>query len=499
MHNELSVAIASPLHDEMATHLIRADREEDLLFALWSPSEGARRLTALVHTPIFPVDGDRQRHGNVSFNPQYFERVCAQAAREGCGIAFLHSHPGPGWQGMSPDDIAAEKRMTGAVFAITGLPLVGMTVGSDGTWSARMWEHHGGKQYARRWCSSVRVSGTRLRVDFADDLVPPPAFREHFKRTLSVWGAENHRVLARLRVGIVGLGSVGSIVAEELARMGVERFVLIDFDEVQIHNLDRLLGATEEDLGRLKVQVAERQIRKAATAARVEVDIAPYSLAEEPGYRAALGCDVLFSCVDRPRARSILNHLAYAHLIPVIDGGIQVRFKKGKFSGVDWQLQTAAPGRPCLECLGTYQSSDVATEREGKLDDPSYLLGLPPEHRFKRNENVIPFSTNLASLEVLQFIALVTGIGGIHDFGVQRYRYLPGTLEQLPSGGCRDECDSPRLLGQGDRHFTLYGRDIGAERARARQASRGQPPEAQPRERIFDRVLHHFGQLFRAG
>jgi predicted dinucleotide-utilizing enzyme len=56
------------------------------------------------------------------------------------------------------------------------------------------------------------------------------------------------QTLARLTVGIVGLGSVGSIVAETIARMGLERFVLIDYDEVQPHNLDRLLGAAEIDI-----------------------------------------------------------------------------------------------------------------------------------------------------------------------------------------------------------------------------------------------------------
>ncbi|HEX8360965.1 MAG TPA: ThiF family adenylyltransferase [Longimicrobium sp.] len=466
---EYGVALAGAVNAAATSHLVREDGEEDLLFALWSPSRGTHRQTALVHTLVLPEDGERQRHGNVSFNPAYFERVCSEAARGGCGIAFLHSHPAPGWQGMSRDDVRAESRMAPAVLGSTDLPLVGMTVGEDGTWSARFWERTAPRTYDRRWCAAVRVVGDTLRADFADHLVRPPEWREEFKRTLTVWGLETHSTLARLSVGIVGLGSVGSVVAEALARMGVERFVLIDFDEVQRHNRDRLLGAGPRDLGRLKVAVAARQIRHASTAARVEVTQVPHAVTEEAGYRAAVDCDVLFSCVDRPWPRQVLNHLAYAHLIPVIDGGIQVRFRHGRFAGADWQLQTVRPGRPCLECLGAYSTGDAATEREGMLDDPSYLSGLPADHRFKRNENVFPFSANLAALEVLHFVALVNGERGI-EAGVQRFRTMPGILEPVDVSVCKEGCDAADLIGQGDRWFSLHGQlDHTASLARERQ------------------------------
>lgn len=204
---------------ELQQFLIRQDREEDLLFALWNPSRGAQRLTGLVHTILYPRKGDRQRHGNASFNPQYFERACSEAIKAECGIAFLHSHPGPGWQGMSEDDIEAETKVAGSTEALTELPLLGMTVGDDGTWSARMWRHSAGKRFTRSWCEAVRSVGQQLRTAFADEIIPPREFRELFKRTATVWGEANHRNIARLRIGIVGLGSVGSIVAETLARM----------------------------------------------------------------------------------------------------------------------------------------------------------------------------------------------------------------------------------------------------------------------------------------
>lgn len=466
---EYSVALTEATNKVLLKHLIRTDRQEDLIFAQYTPSKGTRRATALVHTPMWPNEGDRQIHGNVSFNPQYFERTCHEAMKNGCGLVFIHSHPGSGWQGMSRDDVAAELKMAGAVLGLTDLPLIGMTTGSDGTWSARSWLPSGKREYRSRWCHSVRVIGEQLRPYFCDQLVSPPNFRETLKRTISVWGENNHAHLVRLRIGIVGLGSVGAMVAESLARMGFEHFVLIDFDEVQYHNLDRLVIADTHDVGSLKVNVAKQRIEKCATAEHVDVCAVPYSIAEEVGYRAALDCDVLFSCVDRPRARAVLNHIAYAHLIPVIDGGIAVRFKSGYFNGVDWQLQTVGPDRICLDCLGAFQVDDVEIEKAGLLDDPSYLQNLPPEHRFKRNENIFPFAANLATLEVMQLIALVTGIGSITDFGVQRFRYSPGILDSQTGQCCSSVCYMPSLIARADRDFNLFGHDINAERARQRQ------------------------------
>lgn len=461
-----SAALTEALNRNLLDFLVRDDEEEDLVFALYTPSEGKTRLTALVHTIISPGEGDRQRHGNVSFNRQYLERVCQEALSGGYGVVFLHSHPHPGWQHMSRDDIHAETRMAQTVHAVTGLPLLGMTVGNDGTWSARIWEPIGNKPFERRWCESVRVVGKRLTPYFADSIIPPPTYQELFKRTATVWGEAAHQDLARLRVGIVGLGSVGSLVAESLARMGMSRLTFIDFDVIEPHNLDRLLGATVHDIGVKKVEVAQRQARASATAKVLDVQTHSYSLAEPEGYEAALVCDVLFCCVDRPRARSILNHFAYAHLIPVIDGGIDVRFKEGHFSGVDWQVQTVGVDRPCLECLERFDPGDVETERAGLLDDATYLRGLPQLHHFKRNENVFPFSMNLASLEILQFIALATGTAGLADFGVQRYHYIPGILESDSERTCRDTCPRPSMTAQGDKLFALKGRDIAAERSR---------------------------------
>lgn len=248
--------------------------------------------------------------------------------------------------------------------------------------------------------------------------------------------------------------------------MGMQHLTLIDFDRVKPHNLDRLMFASQLDIGRSKVEVAAARLEAIATS-DIEIVRIDQSIVESDGYSAALDCDVLFSCVDRPRARHVLNHFAYAHLIPVVDGGIAVRMRRGDFAGVDWQVQTVGPERPCLECLGAYDPNDVSVEASGMLDDPSYLKGLPADHRYKRNENVFPFSCNVASLEVLQFIALATWIAGMPRVGVQRYRYIPGIVELLPELSCKSTCETVKLTAEGDRHFSLAGRDVSADRLRS--------------------------------
>lgn len=459
-----SIAIPEKIDTQLNKHLIRDDGDEDLTFALWNPSSGYSRYTSLISEVISPEKGDRQRHGNVSFNPQYIKRVCKEAASKRCGISFIHSHPFPGWQQMSADDIIAEKiKLSDTVEVLTGFPLIGMTIGSDGSWSGRIWHYNKFKfEYEIQWAETIRTVGKQLKISFNDHIIPKPKYSKLFKRTRAVWGQVNHEKMARMRVGIVGLGSVGSMVCENLARMGIEKFVLIDFDKVEAHNLDRLVGATKKDIGSFKVQVAERHIRNGKTASMVQIRTITKSIYEKEAYKEAIDCDILFSCVDRPRARYILNHIAYAHLIPVIDGGIQVRFdgdeKKGyKFSGADWQVQTVCPERPCLQCLNVYSVSDVALEKSGLLDDPSYLKGLSKDYyKTKNNENIFPFSSNLASLEIFQFVAIATGTGDVDELGIQRFRYDPGIISQYLDRCCTMNCDFVKSIAVGDKYLKVH-------------------------------------------
>jgi hypothetical protein len=107
----------------------------------------------------------------------------------------------------------------------------------------------------------------------------------------------------------------------------------------------------------------------------------------------------------------------------------------------------------------------VSLERDGLLDDPSYLEQLDKDHILLRHENVFPFSLNVASLEVLQMTQLL--VGTIPNVGNQNYHYLTGTLDRTDDEGCESACLYPPLVATGDRECsTLTGLDHGMEKHR---------------------------------
>lgn len=448
----LTSAVAAQLHCHLLQHITQGMLQEDLCFALWRPSTGRSRNSAIVTEIILPKNDERELHGGASFLPNYVERATATALEHDAGIAFLHSHFTPGWQNMSPEDVAAEYRLAPRVLAATGLPLVGLTMGTDGALSARFWQRIGRGQFEREWCGTVRVVGDDFGVTFMEQLAPKPTFKEALKRTYSAWGDEKQATLARLHCGVIGAGSIGALVAEALARMGIETVSLIDFDKVKEHNLDRLLHATTANIGRMKVEVAADMLLRHATADNVDIRPFPYSVTREDGLKAALDCDVLFSCVDRPWPRQILNMLAYAHQIPVIDGGVRISITPSKrLRSADWRAHVALPERPCLECLRQFDPAHVGMEKQGLLDDPSYIKGLPDNHFIHHNENVFGFSMNAAGLMVLQFLSLVVQPSGVSNPGAQLYHFATGTLDKDKLDGCKPDCLFKEHIGTGDR------------------------------------------------
>lgn len=472
MIGHFGAAMPTGIAHRLAAHLTRADGQEDCCFVLWRPSTGAQRTTALLSDIVLPAEGERIVHGTVDFTSDYFRRAAQLAAAHGCGVGLIHSHPrSRGWQPLNPVDHTAEERFAAQAAALTGQPLLGMTFsGADQAHSARIWQRLGPRSYAPVHADSVRVIGEKFSAAFHPRLAPPaPVDLDTQVRTVSAWGEDVQQTLARLNIGVVGTGSVGMQIVEALARTGIGQLTLLDFDTVERVNLDRLLHATPDDAHRRrpKVALAAEAARRAATHPHFRATALEASIVEPEGFAAAADCDILFSCVDRPWPRQALNLLAYAHLIPVIDGGVSVRVRNGRLQGAEWRAHVAAPGRACIECLGQYDPAHVALERSGLLDDPHYINGLAPDHALLRKENVYIFSTAAASAQLNQFVTMVSAPAGLADTGAHLHHLTTGTIDH-ETASCRTACPySGYLHALGDAAPTTTAAHPAAEQARA--------------------------------
>jgi len=96
---------------------------------------------------------------------------------------------------------------------------------------------------------------------------------EQFRRTELMLGRDGLDRLRSSCVLVVGLGAVGSYAVEALARAGVGRFRLVDFDVVQESNINRQLFATHKTVGRLKTDAARERIASINPNAVVETRV----------------------------------------------------------------------------------------------------------------------------------------------------------------------------------------------------------------------------------
>lgn len=490
MTRRTSVAMTADTHDALVRHLLRDDGQEDICLATYRPSTGAARRTALVRRVVLPKPGERAVHGNASLTGDYVLRAAALAQEDGCGLVLAHSHPsGHGWQGVSGPDRDAETAYANLAREITGLPLVGMTLAGDQTWSARHWDRSTGRDVEATYAENVRVLGERLVVTWNDALIPPPRARRSQVRAIASWGERMHRDLTRRAVLVVGAGSVGLDIAVRLAATGVTRIGLMDFDTVEERNLDRLIGATRIDawLRRSKVDVVGRLVVLNATAAGMKLETSELSVCEPAGLAAALDFDVIFSCVDRPWARAVLNNAAYAHLIPVVDGGIGVdAFADGNgMRGATWRSHVVRPGRPCLACNGQLDLAAVTADRAGDLDDPHYIAGLDGGDR---GENVAALSVSAAASLLAQYVSLTVAPGGFGEPGPLRYVLSTHTLEHV-AAETRPTCPVEATIADGDAALMLAAPHAAAEQRRAARRDAGRDWDVRL-GRAADGLLH---------
>lgn len=206
-------------------------------------------------------------------------------------------------------------------------------------------------------------------------------------------GEHAEDLLANVRVAIVGLGGGGSHIAQQLAHVGVGHYRLIDPDNIETSNLNRLVGATKADAdqGLAKVEIAKRTIKGIRPWADVRLAKAKWQEADH----LIRDAHVLFGCVDGYQQRDYLETAARRFCVPYIDVGMDVTRVGPESYAIAGQMILSLPGQPCMRCLG-FLTPDKLAQEENRYGD----AGINPQ--------VVWTNGTLASLAVGAFIKLVT-------------------------------------------------------------------------------------------
>lgn len=156
-------------------------------------------------------------------------------------------------------------------------------------------------------------------------------------------GADGQRSLSRSRVLIVGVGGLGSWMAELLARAGVGTLRLADDDKVDVTNLHRQALYTEADATACLPKVDAAAARLGAINRHVKVQPMALRATTQTITDLAKDVDLILDGTDNFAARFLINDYAVKTALPWIFAGVV---------GSEAQTQTIIPGQsPCLRCV----------------------------------------------------------------------------------------------------------------------------------------------------
>ncbi|MCK5876682.1 MAG: molybdopterin-synthase adenylyltransferase MoeB [Candidatus Marithrix sp.] len=182
--------------------------------------------------------------------------------------------------------------------------------------------------------------------------------------------------LASKKVLIVGLGGLGSPVAMYLATAGVGHLVLVDFDRVDLSNLQRQI--IHDTVGQYKVESARDKLQQLNS----NIQITIYKQPIEDLQFIINNIDVVVDCSDNFATRFGLNSICVNNAIPLVSG-----------AAIRWSGQVAVflPDSPCYRCL--YDDSEERTETCGETGILAPLVGI------------------IGSVQAVEVIKILLGIG----------------------------------------------------------------------------------------
>ena len=427
------LVIPAATWDMMREHLLQ-DMNEHFAFGLAGYTSIDHSFTLLVRDLILVQDNDlvtRSNYYGFSVDLEILLDVMNRANREGLAIVEAHSHPfSKDIVNFSSLDLSGQRDLFAHLQDVSpGKPYAALVFGQQAV-AGLLWLPTKKKASPIREIriptdsiQKVRAMRGPLSDNLAESInAEPDGPHSTYHRQVLAFGGKGQHQLEQITVGIVGLGGIGSIVALELAHLGVKHFILIDDDVVETTNLNRLVGATMKYVGEPKVKVSEKLIKSIKPT--IKVTGIQANVRSSDALRPLKGTDIIVGCVDSDSGRMILNELALAYMIPYLDCGAGINVRNGEIVEAGGRVVVWVPGRPCLLCSKEFIPRIAAEELESSEEREfrrryGYITGADV-----KEPAVISLNGTIASLAVTELLALVTG------FRASRYYTIYDMLQQ---------------------------------------------------------------------
>lgn len=233
---------------------------------------------------------------------------------------------------------------------------------------------------------------------------------DRYIRQTELFGKKGQKKIERTKFALLGLGGLGSHFAQQFAYLGARTFILVDGDKVENKNLNRLVGATAEDIGRLKVEVAARLIHNIQPKADVAtVD----NYLQDIDLRATLAdVDVIMGGLDNDYARLLATQTAAELRKVYIDVATDVQTDENLPAAYGGRVVIAGTSPGCLYCLDELSQQDIRVHRmnNAELETQAKIYGVDAKDLKKSGPSVVSLNGVVASLAITEAVKLITGL-----------------------------------------------------------------------------------------
>ena len=172
-------------------------------------------------------------------------------------------------------------------------------------------------------------------------------YKKMVARQVPLWGEENQLKIARTKLALVGCGGNGSAFLALSVLAGFRIFDLVDFDTLELSNLNRFMFGGVDDIGKLKVCVAKEDLLGRFPDVRIRTFTKPI---ESPGiWDKIKGADWIIDALDNDRTRHFLDQKCAKDNIPMLSVACGFAFNNGRLADAGCRVNRVGPGDPSLE------------------------------------------------------------------------------------------------------------------------------------------------------